>query len=58
MPLDDLRKPPSTKSFSRDVVCVDLQGPELTDLSFIDLPGMSLVVLGHHIGHAQSFYQA
>lgn len=26
-------------SFSRDVVCVDLEGPELTDLAFIDLPG-------------------
>lgn len=26
-------------SFSRNVVCVDLEGPNLTDLSFIDLPG-------------------
>jgi len=26
-------------SFSRNVVCVDLEGPHLTDLSFIDLPG-------------------
>ena len=26
--------------FSRNVVCVDLEGPELTDLSFIDLPGL------------------
>jgi hypothetical protein len=25
--------------FSRNVVCVDLEGPELTDLAFIDLPG-------------------
>lgn len=25
--------------FSRNVVCVALEGPELTDLSFIDLPG-------------------
>lgn len=25
--------------FSRNVVCVDLEGPDLTDLSFIDLPG-------------------
>lgn len=25
--------------FSQNVVCVDLEGPELTDLSFIDLPG-------------------
>lgn len=31
----------SSKSlpFSRNVICVDLEGPELTDLSFIDLPG-------------------
>ncbi|KAI0027599.1 P-loop containing nucleoside triphosphate hydrolase protein [Vararia minispora EC-137] len=27
-------------SFSRNVVCVDLQGPEMADLSFIDLPGL------------------
>ena len=26
-------------AFSNDVVCIDLQGPEVTDLSFIDLPG-------------------
>ncbi|TFY58995.1 hypothetical protein EVG20_g7953 [Dentipellis fragilis] len=26
--------------FSRNVVCVDLQGPDLVDLSFIDLPGL------------------
>ena len=29
--------------FSRNVVCVDLEGPELTDLSFIDLPGMMFI---------------
>ncbi|KAF8145095.1 P-loop containing nucleoside triphosphate hydrolase protein [Mycena galopus ATCC 62051] len=26
--------------FSRNVVCVDLEGPELTDLMFLDLPGI------------------
>lgn len=26
--------------FSRDTICIDLEGPELTDLSFVDLPGM------------------
>lgn len=26
-------------SFSSNVVCLDLSGPDLTDLSFIDLPG-------------------
>lgn len=30
-----------TLPFSRNVVCVDLEGPDLTDLSFIDLPGES-----------------
>ncbi|KZT22881.1 hypothetical protein NEOLEDRAFT_1180623 [Neolentinus lepideus HHB14362 ss-1] len=29
-----------TLKFSRNVVCVDLVGPDLTDLSFIDLPGI------------------
>lgn len=28
--------------FSRNVVCIDLEGPDLTDLSFIDLPGQFL----------------
>ena len=27
--------------FSRNVVCVDLTGPDLGDLSFVDLPGTS-----------------
>lgn len=47
MPLDELRAHSSrmkSQSFSRDIVCVDLQGPELTDLSFIDLPGRSFSV--------------
>ena len=26
--------------FSRNVVCVELKGPELADLSFVDLPGI------------------
>ncbi|KAJ7223681.1 P-loop containing nucleoside triphosphate hydrolase protein [Mycena haematopus] len=26
--------------FSRNVICVDLEGPELTDLIFLDLPGI------------------
>ena len=28
-------------AFSRNVICVDLAGPELVDLSFVDLPGES-----------------
>ncbi|TFY75946.1 hypothetical protein EWM64_g8066 [Hericium alpestre] len=27
-------------AFSKNVVCIDLQGPNLVDLSFIDLPGL------------------
>ncbi|KAG5640591.1 hypothetical protein DXG03_007994 [Asterophora parasitica] len=41
---DDLTKVPFVSSqslaFSRDIICVDLEGPELTDLAFIDLPGL------------------
>ncbi|KAG7448030.1 P-loop containing nucleoside triphosphate hydrolase protein [Guyanagaster necrorhizus] len=42
--LDELTKwskeSQSMQPFSRNVVCVDLSGPDLTDLSFIDLPGL------------------
>ena len=31
--------------FSKNVVCVDLEGPDLTDLSFIDLPGARVLFL-------------
>ncbi|KAF5376702.1 hypothetical protein D9615_007809 [Tricholomella constricta] len=41
---EQLTKPPflsqQTLDFSRDTICIDLEGPELTDLSFIDLPGL------------------
>ena len=30
--------------FSRNVVCVELSGPDLTDLSFVDLPGKKLLL--------------
>ncbi|KAJ7467527.1 P-loop containing nucleoside triphosphate hydrolase protein [Mycena latifolia] len=29
-----------TASFSKNVVCIDLEGPDLTDLQFVDLPGI------------------
>ncbi|KAJ7766565.1 P-loop containing nucleoside triphosphate hydrolase protein [Mycena maculata] len=29
-----------TPAFSRNVVCIDLEGPDLTDLQFVDLPGI------------------
>ncbi|KAK7461117.1 hypothetical protein VKT23_009043 [Stygiomarasmius scandens] len=42
--LDELKewseKSLETVPFSRNVVIVDLEGPELTDLAFIDLPGL------------------
>ncbi|KAG8903486.1 hypothetical protein FRB99_003229 [Tulasnella sp. 403] len=31
---------PKQLQFSRNVVCLDLSGPDVTDLSFIDLPGI------------------
>lgn len=40
--LDQGEKPPGSDrqlSFSNNVVCMDLSGPEVIDLSFIDLPG-------------------
>jgi hypothetical protein len=35
----EFARSPQALRFSKNVVCVDLKGPELTDLSFIDLPG-------------------
>lgn len=38
--VDELRAKGSHQlKFSRNTVCVDLQGPELTELAFVDLPG-------------------
>lgn len=34
------RDRPDSTPFSQNVVCVDIAGPDLTDLSFVDLPGM------------------
>ncbi|KDQ18068.1 hypothetical protein BOTBODRAFT_63785 [Botryobasidium botryosum FD-172 SS1] len=40
--VDELRnyRQDSTLKFSRNVVCLDISGPNLTDLSFVDLPGI------------------
>lgn len=38
---ETLRKYRNDKLFSKNVVCVDLSGPDLTDLAFVDLPGKS-----------------
>lgn len=41
--MEELRAPrENALAYSRNVVCLDISGPELTDLSFVDLPGMSL----------------
>lgn len=34
------RDRPESIPFSQNVVCVDIAGPDLTDLSFVDLPGL------------------
>ncbi len=36
---NDLKRVKNGLQFSRNAVCLDLSGPELTDLSFVDLPG-------------------
>lgn len=43
-PVEDLQNLATRpgRDFSRDVICVELKGPDLTDLSFIDLPGVFL----------------
>ncbi|KAF9229123.1 hypothetical protein BS17DRAFT_792113 [Gyrodon lividus] len=41
LPVEDIKNVKGTSlPFSRNVVCIDLEGPDLTDLSFIDLPGI------------------
>jgi len=32
---------PSELSFTPDIVCLEITGPDYTDISFVDLPGMS-----------------
>lgn len=36
----DLKSTGNELKFSRNTVCVQLSGPELTDLAFVDLPGV------------------
>ncbi|KAJ7032332.1 P-loop containing nucleoside triphosphate hydrolase protein [Mycena alexandri] len=40
MDAEELKDKTQTGSFSKNVVCIDLEGPELTDLQFVDLPGI------------------
>jgi hypothetical protein len=39
---DAVLRGPSELSFSQSIVCLEITGPEYTDISFIDLPGTSL----------------
>lgn len=43
-PDEDLNYPREL-TFSKNCVCLEISGPELTDLSFCDLPGMHLSAL-------------
>ncbi|PSR72524.1 hypothetical protein PHLCEN_2v11624 [Hermanssonia centrifuga] len=40
MPDDELKVLENELKFSRNTVCLDLTGPELADLAFVDLPGI------------------
>ncbi|KAL4244709.1 hypothetical protein ABKN59_010897 [Abortiporus biennis] len=40
MSLKELQQIRNTLQFSQNIVCVDISGPELPDLAFIDLPGL------------------
>lgn len=52
----DLQNYPRQLPFSSNVVCVDVWGPDVPDLSFIDLPGLSMIrhlpkIIGAHQSH-------
>jgi len=34
-----MKADPGTLKFSKNVVCIDIEDPDTTDLSFVDLPG-------------------
>ncbi|KAJ7742281.1 P-loop containing nucleoside triphosphate hydrolase protein [Mycena metata] len=40
MDVQELKEKSQTAAFSKNVVCIDLEGPDLTDLQFVDLPGI------------------
>ncbi|GJE96959.1 Dynamin domain-conaining protein [Phanerochaete sordida] len=40
MSLEELRGLKNALEFSRNAVCMDISGPEMTDLAFVDLPGI------------------
>lgn len=44
MSLEMIRNLTNELAFSRNAVCMDISGPELTDLAFVDLPGECLLV--------------
>lgn len=39
------RAKPSQLPFSRNAVCVDLSGPQMADIAFVDLPGKNTVLM-------------
>lgn len=39
---EEVRKVKNKLKFSANAVCLDLRGPDLTDLAFVDLPGKFL----------------
>ena len=48
---EELKKPrPNQLKFSRNAVCVDISGPQLADLAFVDLPGTHRLSCLSHAG--------
>ena len=51
-------RPPGSErqlQFSDNVVCLDLSSPDVTDLSFIDLPGRSCIALNYPSGVTKGY---
>lgn len=46
---EDLLSEANELSFSQNVVCVDLSGPDLVDLAFVDMPGVYII---SHFAHS------
>lgn len=42
--IEELRNTRNTLKFSRNVVCVSIEDPDATDLSFYDLPGKYMLI--------------
>ena len=55
--IEELKSGIGSLLFSRNIVCVDLEGPDLTDLSFIDLPGKLLSCNLKFLSDTMRYYQ-